>query len=175
MSGLRRSWNSLFRRSWAPLTFPNEGFVSISADAKIEEETLPDYNASHFYPVRIGEILRDRYQTVGKLGFGYTSTVWLARDLRSVPFLFTTSADAHVADYQQVNVGMSLSNSTSSPSSSDHTRTLSSGPTSGLKMPLSTIPVALLSEHFWTLSKSKAREGHIVVLYIQRFGKVYST
>jgi len=101
MSGLRRSWNSLFRRPWAPLTFPNKGFVSISADAKIEEETLPDYNASHFYPVRIGEILCDRYQIVGKLGFGGTSTVWLARDLRSVPFLLTTSADVHVADYQQ--------------------------------------------------------------------------
>lgn len=38
-------------------------------------------------------------------------------------------------------------------------------------MPPSTIPVALLSEHFWTLSKSKARKGHIVVLYIQRFGE----
>ncbi|KAG9626036.1 hypothetical protein KCU64_g18966, partial [Aureobasidium melanogenum] len=81
MSGLRRSWNSLFRRPWAPSTFPNEGFVSISADAKIEEETFPDYNASHFYLVRIGEILRDRYQIVRKLGFGGTSTVWLARDL----------------------------------------------------------------------------------------------
>ncbi|KAG9891634.1 hypothetical protein KCU94_g14273, partial [Aureobasidium melanogenum] len=69
------------RRLWTPLTFPNEGFVSISADAKIEEETLPAYNASHFYPVRIGEILRDRYQIVGKLGFGGTSAVWLARDL----------------------------------------------------------------------------------------------
>ncbi|KAH0195990.1 kinase-like protein, partial [Aureobasidium melanogenum] len=81
MSGLRRFWNSLFRRPWAPLTFPNEGFVSISADAEIEEETLPDYATSHFYPVRIGEILRDRCQIVGKLGFGGTSTVWLARDL----------------------------------------------------------------------------------------------
>ncbi|KAI5196597.1 hypothetical protein E4T39_07725 [Aureobasidium subglaciale] len=101
MAVLRRSWRSLLGRTWGPLTFPNKGFISISADTKIEEETLPDYVASHFYPVRIGEILRDRYQIVGKLGFGGTSTVWLARDLRSAPFSFTTSADAHVSNYHQ--------------------------------------------------------------------------
>jgi hypothetical protein len=48
---------------------------------KIEEETLPDYLAERFYPVRIGEVLASRYQVVGKLGYGMTSTVWLARDL----------------------------------------------------------------------------------------------
>ncbi|KAL6363252.1 hypothetical protein LRP88_02662 [Fusarium phalaenopsidis] len=48
---------------------------------QVEEERLPDYIASRFYPARIGEVLRDRYQIVGKLGFGTTSTVWLARDL----------------------------------------------------------------------------------------------
>jgi hypothetical protein len=37
-----------------------------------------------FYPVRmnrIGEILAARYQALGKLGFGTTSMVWLARNL----------------------------------------------------------------------------------------------
>ncbi|KAK4149514.1 kinase-like domain-containing protein [Chaetomidium leptoderma] len=48
---------------------------------KIEEETLPDYLPERFYPVRIGEVLASRYQVVGKLGYGTTSTVWLARDL----------------------------------------------------------------------------------------------
>jgi serine/threonine-protein kinase SRPK3 len=86
MSVLRQCWKQLFRPCWRPLTFPNEGFVSIPAHAKIDEETLPNYVASHFYPVRIGEILHDRYQVVGKLGFGGTSTVWLARDLKSVFF-----------------------------------------------------------------------------------------
>jgi len=85
MSVLRRLWKPLFGRSWGPLTFPNGGFMSIPAYTKIEEETLPDYVPSHFYPVRIGEIFRDRYQVVGKLGFGGTSTVWLARDFESVP------------------------------------------------------------------------------------------
>lgn len=29
----------------------------------------------------IGQIVKDRYQAVGKLGFGTSSTVWLCRDL----------------------------------------------------------------------------------------------
>ncbi|KAJ5903916.1 hypothetical protein N7504_006299, partial [Penicillium tannophilum] len=47
----------------------------------IEEETIPGYVAARYYPTRIGEILKDRYQVVGKLGFGASSTVWLARDM----------------------------------------------------------------------------------------------
>lgn len=82
MSLLSRAWRPLFGRSWKPLTFPNKGFVPIPVDKKIEEETLPDYVASRYYPVRIGETFRERYQVVGKLGFGATSTVWLARDLK---------------------------------------------------------------------------------------------
>jgi serine/threonine-protein kinase SRPK3 len=77
-------WRSLFRRSWKPLAFPSDGFARISADVKIEEETTPGYVASRYYPVRIGEILHANYQVVGKLGYGITSTVWLARELRSV-------------------------------------------------------------------------------------------
>ncbi|KAF4967479.1 hypothetical protein FSARC_4974 [Fusarium sarcochroum] len=68
-------------RTWKPLTFPNPNFKRIALDEKIEEELFPDYVASRYYPVRIGEVLRDRYQIVGKLGFGASSTVWLARDL----------------------------------------------------------------------------------------------
>lgn len=62
--------------------FPQEGFDPLPADEKIEEETIPDYVATRYYPVRIGEMFQDRYQVVGKLGFGITSTVWLARDLK---------------------------------------------------------------------------------------------
>lgn len=80
--------NSIFRslprlgRSWKPLNFSNTNFVKIPLSEKIEEETIPDYLATRYYPTRIGEIIRDQYQVVGKLGFGSTSTVWLARDLR---------------------------------------------------------------------------------------------
>ncbi|KAB5549658.1 serine threonine protein kinase, CMGC group [Coniochaeta sp. 2T2.1] len=68
-------------RAWKPLTFSSANFKRIPVDEKVEEEMFPDYKASRYYPVRIGEVLRDRYQIVGKLGFGTTSTVWLARDL----------------------------------------------------------------------------------------------
>ncbi|KAI1855941.1 hypothetical protein JX265_012024 [Neoarthrinium moseri] len=56
--------------------------MRIPPDHKVEEETLPDYLPVRYYPVRIGEVFIDRYQVVGKLGFGASSTVWLAHDLR---------------------------------------------------------------------------------------------
>jgi hypothetical protein len=63
-------------------TFPSVGYQAIPDNLKIEEETLPDYLPVRFYPVRIGEIRNSRYQVVGKLGFGMTSTVWLSRGLK---------------------------------------------------------------------------------------------
>lgn len=71
-------------RSWKPLDFSSSNFIRIPAAQKIEEETIRDYVASRYYPVRLGEIFQDRYQIVGKLGYGTSSTVWLARDLWSV-------------------------------------------------------------------------------------------
>lgn len=82
MSLLGRTRKPLSKRPWRPLVFPNKGFTPIPADEEVEEETLPNYVASEYYPVRIGEIFRNRYQIVGKLGYGTTSTAWLARDLR---------------------------------------------------------------------------------------------
>lgn len=49
---------------------------------KVEEEEIAGYDASRFYPVRIGEVFQGRYQAVTKLGFGSSSTIWLAQDLR---------------------------------------------------------------------------------------------
>ncbi|KAH5421516.1 hypothetical protein HBI47_133520 [Parastagonospora nodorum] len=82
MSLVKRAWRPFFGRAWKPLVFRDDNFVPLPVDRKVEEETLPDYVASRYYPVRIGEIFRARYQVVGKLGFGATSTVWLARDMR---------------------------------------------------------------------------------------------
>jgi hypothetical protein len=77
---LRRfSWPG---RAWKPLTFSNTSFRQIPLEENLEEELLPGYVASRYYPVRLGQVLKDRYQIVGKLGFGTSSTVWLARDLR---------------------------------------------------------------------------------------------
>lgn len=47
----------------------------------VEEENSPYYEPAYFYPVRIDEILNDRYQIATKLGHGSRSSVWLARDL----------------------------------------------------------------------------------------------
>lgn len=66
---------------WTPKDFSNPNYERISESELVEEETLPGYQAEWYYPVRIGEIIASRYQVVGKLGFGRTSTVWLARDL----------------------------------------------------------------------------------------------
>lgn len=76
LSSLLRYFPS-FKR-WEPLNFSNPNFIRIPASQKIEEETIPDYVAARYYPTRIGETVKGRYQVVGKLGFGSSSTVWLA-------------------------------------------------------------------------------------------------
>lgn len=91
LSSLLRSLPRLGRR-WKPLNFTNPNFVRIPEYHKIDEETLPDYVASHYYPTRIGEIIKERYQIVGKLGFGSTSTAWLARDME---YVFLSSPQIH--------------------------------------------------------------------------------
>lgn len=82
-SSFIRSLTSIGRK-WKALNFPKQTFPRIAPWERIEEETLPDYVPSRYYPANIGEVLRDRYQIVSKLGFGASSTVWLARDLRYV-------------------------------------------------------------------------------------------
>lgn len=58
--------------------------ATTSHSKPIEEETLSDYDAEHFYPVHIGDTLNARYSVLGKLGYGVTSTVWLCRDLENI-------------------------------------------------------------------------------------------
>ncbi|KAI2008617.1 hypothetical protein LOZ39_005583 [Ophidiomyces ophidiicola] len=65
-----------------PRAFPTSGFDLIEESRRIEEETLPGYTPDKYYPVRLGEVLGNRYHVVGKLGYGTTSTVWLGRDLQ---------------------------------------------------------------------------------------------
>jgi serine/threonine-protein kinase SRPK3 len=45
---------------------------------------MPEYKPENFYPVRLGEVFNNRFQTVAKLGYGSSSTIWLARDLQYV-------------------------------------------------------------------------------------------
>ncbi|KMK60538.1 protein kinase, putative [Aspergillus fumigatus Z5] len=48
----------------------------------VDEEISPVYDSKYFYPAKPGEVLADRYQTLVKVGWGVSSTVWLARDLQ---------------------------------------------------------------------------------------------
>jgi hypothetical protein len=47
----------------------------------LEEEHCPTYKAESYYPMRLGEILNNKYQVCMKFGWGTTATVWVARDL----------------------------------------------------------------------------------------------
>ncbi len=63
-----------------PREFLSTGFELIDPATKFEEETLPFYQKEEYYPMQIGQVVHGHYQVVSKLGFGTTSTVWLARD-----------------------------------------------------------------------------------------------
>ena len=47
-------------------------------------ERLEMYQSGGYHPVAIGDKLHDRYRVVDKLGHGSYSTIWLARDTRSL-------------------------------------------------------------------------------------------
>ncbi|KPM41240.1 hypothetical protein AK830_g5305 [Neonectria ditissima] len=65
-----------------PLQFPITGFPVINDTVILEEERFDGFKAGHYYPVNIGDVYNSKYQVLGKLGFGRTSTVWLARNLQ---------------------------------------------------------------------------------------------
>ncbi|CAG8137742.1 unnamed protein product [Penicillium salamii] len=48
----------------------------------VDEEISPVYDSRYFYAAKAGELLADRYQILVKVGWGVSSTVWLARDLQ---------------------------------------------------------------------------------------------
>ncbi|KAI6800960.1 hypothetical protein KC361_g2095 [Hortaea werneckii] len=52
----------------------------MQSDHRVEEETVPNYNPSRYYPVQIRDIFQNRYEVLGKLGYGATSTTWFCRD-----------------------------------------------------------------------------------------------
>lgn len=82
MASLSRWVRGLARRSRSlPLAFPAAGFEIINEADVVEEEQFDEFRAGQYYPVNIGDVYASKYQIMGKLGFGTTSTVWLARNL----------------------------------------------------------------------------------------------
>ncbi|KAG6871840.1 hypothetical protein C0995_015879 [Termitomyces sp. Mi166 len=83
----------------APRVFPATGFHNIPPSKKVEEELLDWYTPQSFYPVRIGDIIRSKYQVLYKLGYGTTSTLWICRDLHRDEYVCMKSM---VCDYSSV-------------------------------------------------------------------------
>lgn len=62
------------------ISFKNSNFSILPSDQKIEEEAHDSVSKGRYYPVQIGEVIQQKYQILGKLGFGLGSTVWLANE-----------------------------------------------------------------------------------------------
>lgn len=83
MASLLRFLGNAIRRPPAnPLIFPRTEFGVVRDEFIFEEQGwIAAKIADHYYPVHIAGVYDGRYQVLGKLGFGSTSTVWLAHDL----------------------------------------------------------------------------------------------
>ena len=83
MASLRQLAKGLVKEPGPKLfRFSNPNFKILPTDLKIEEEAHDAISKGRYYPVRIGDIIENKYQIVGKLGFGVGSTVWLANKFR---------------------------------------------------------------------------------------------
>jgi len=64
-----------------PTKIPRVSTNPLQVHGSIEEERVLHYNPKSFYPIQLHSILNDRYEIAAKIGWGTSSTVWLARDL----------------------------------------------------------------------------------------------
>ncbi|KZF22544.1 CMGC protein kinase [Xylona heveae TC161] len=65
----------------------------LPADELVEEERVPGYRPELYYPATPGQVLNSRYKILTKIGWGRTSTVWLAQELdgpEEMPFPYVT-------------------------------------------------------------------------------------
>ncbi|GAW19521.1 hypothetical protein ANO14919_090090 [Xylariales sp. No.14919] len=53
----------------------------VPSDVPVDEEIVPGYKPEHFYPANPGDVLDNRYKLKAKIGWGSSSTVWLAHDI----------------------------------------------------------------------------------------------
>lgn len=78
------------------MRFPTTGCEIVDPAIILEEEQFDELKTGVYYPVNIGDVYHDKYQVPGKLhvGFGTTSTVWLAHDLQYVFLVFSEYLEA---------------------------------------------------------------------------------
>lgn len=55
--------------------------TSIPQSVLVDEEVVSGYDRSTFYPAYPGQILDGRFELKAKIGWGSSSTVWLAKDI----------------------------------------------------------------------------------------------
>ncbi|RAH55947.1 kinase domain-containing protein [Aspergillus piperis CBS 112811] len=79
-----RAWSALGRKSRT--SFHGTG-LELPPEPKTEEEKVPGFKPSAYFPVKPGYIFNDRYEALTKLGWGVSSTVWLVRDLQQWKWL----------------------------------------------------------------------------------------
>ena len=56
---------------------------SLPLDVPVDEETIHGYDPKNFYHPNPGDVLDHRYMLKAKIGWGTSSTVWLAQDVRA--------------------------------------------------------------------------------------------
>lgn len=78
---IRWATKALRRATSPPIYFPTSSFSTVRPSEVLDEERFEKFQQGQYYPAHVGDVICSRYQIVGKLGFGTTSTVWLARDL----------------------------------------------------------------------------------------------
>ncbi|KID83605.1 protein kinase domain protein [Metarhizium guizhouense ARSEF 977] len=78
---------------------PRSRWLSHTINEPIDEELLPGDRLKSFHPTRPGEVLNGRFKTITKLGYGASSTVWLAENIA-----FENSADNSAPRYVAVKI-----------------------------------------------------------------------
>ncbi|RAL08329.1 putative protein kinase [Aspergillus homomorphus CBS 101889] len=111
----RRTVASSVGWTCTPKVFQSSGVELLDPSIALDEETLPTYQPEKYYPVNQGELLNDRYQALPKIGYGVTSTVWLAKDLTASTYVVlkvrvtgrTRNHERELRIYKQMNVKQS--------------------------------------------------------------------
>ncbi|KAJ5799909.1 uncharacterized protein N7518_001977 [Penicillium psychrosexuale] len=124
MASLIKWAKVVFRRAPSPpLRFPTSGFETISPSQTLEEERFEGFKKGHYYPLNIGDILRQKYQIIGKLGFGVTSTVWLAHDLEGHRYVTLKLYTRDESNKEEFEIYKHLNNGNISHPGYSHVRT----------------------------------------------------
>nr|POE71817.1 serine/threonine-protein kinase srpk [Quercus suber] len=102
---------------------PKSGLVE--SPVPIEEETVRGYKAKDYYPVRIGQVFQGQYKTIGKLGYGSASTVWLCRDLMTQDNFVTLKVYINSSkEHRELSICRHISSVSSEHPGREHVRKL---------------------------------------------------